>query len=341
MSKVTHISSRKLDHIRINLENDVHSERSTGLENYRFIHRAVPELNLDDIDISLSILGRDLNAPLIISSMTGGVKEAEKINRTLAQAAQETKIAMGIGSQRAALEQPNLVNTFQIRNEAPDALIFANLGAVQLNYGFGLEECQKAVDMVEADALILHFNPLQEALQPDGQTRFAGLLKRIDKLCKELPVPVIAKEVGWGFSETDIKALTQVGINIFDVAGAGGTSWSKVEMYRAQTENQAHLAAAFSDWGISTAEAILNVKSVNPDLLIFASGGIQTGVDIAKSISLGAKMGGMASPFLKKANLGLMEMVEFIMQIQQELRVCMFVAGIGDLNTLTRVKLDS
>ena len=341
MPKVTQISSRKADHIRINLEKDVRSSLTTGLEHYRFIHRAVPEINLEDINISLSLFGRRLQAPLLISSMTGGTKEAERINRTLALAAQEAQIALGVGSQRVAIEHSELEATFQIRREAPDVLVFANLGAVQLNYGYGLQQCLRAIDMIEADALILHFNPLQEALQTDGQTCFAGLLKKIERLCLKLPVPVIAKEVGWGFSEQDVKALSEVGVAAIDVAGAGGTSWSQVEMHRSQSPGQKRLAASFTDWGIPTAEAILNVKRVNPEMILFASGGIYSGVDIAKCIALGAALAGMAGPFLKTAVHSCEETYNLIKEVCHEIKVCMFAAGAVDLAALAELKLIS
>lgn len=339
MPKVTPVSNRKADHIRINLEEDVRSGLTTGLEHYFFTHRALPEMNLEEVDLSLTLLGRQLQAPLLISSMTGGTAEATAINRTLAQAAQQARIAMGLGSQRAAIENPELATTFQVRKVAPDVLLFANLGAVQLNYGYGLEHCQLAVDMIEADALILHFNPLQEAVQPEGETRFAGLLKKIEAICHALPVPVIAKEVGWGFAEADILRLAQAGVAAIDVAGAGGTSWSQVEKHRARDENQTHLAAAFADWGIPTAGAILNVRRVAPQLLVFASGGLRSGVDIAKCLALGASLGGMASPFLKAASHSLEKTIETIAGIRRELQVCMFAAGVGSLEELRRIEL--
>jgi isopentenyl-diphosphate delta-isomerase len=224
MTKVTPISSRKADHIRINLEEDVQSHLSTGLERYRFIHRALPEINLEDINLSLTLFKKRLKAPLLISSMTGGTPEAQKINQSLAQAAQETQIAIGVGSMRAAIEHPELAPSFQIRHLAPDVLLFANLGAIQLNYGYGFKECLRAVEMIEADALILHFNALQEAVQPEGDTRFDGLLSKVESICRSMPVPVIAKEVGWGFSEKDVIGLVNAGVSAIDVAGAGGTS---------------------------------------------------------------------------------------------------------------------
>ncbi len=334
MSKVTPISSRKSDHIRINLEEDVRSGLKTGLERYRFLHRALPELDLEVVDLSQKLFGRALKAPILISSMTGGTSEAAKVNWILAAAAQETGIAMGLGSQRAAIEHPELVSTFQVRQVAPDILLLANLGAVQLNYGYGVEECQRAVDMVEADALILHFNALQEAVQPEGDTRWAGLLGRVEAICRAMPVPVIAKEVGWGFSETDVRILANAGVSAIDVAGAGGTSWSQVEMHRAESESQRRLAAAFVDWGIPTSEAILNVRRAAPEMVVFASGGLRSGVDIAKCIALGATLGGMAGPFLKAAVHSLEDTIETIYEIRREIQVCMFAAGAGDLAAL-------
>jgi isopentenyl-diphosphate delta-isomerase len=339
MTEVTPISSRKSDHIRINLEEDVRSGLTTGLERYRFVHRALPELDLERIDLSQELFGRKLRSPVLISSMTGGTDEAAEINRRLAGAAQQTGIAMGLGSQRAALEHPELAYSFQVRRYAPDVLLLANLGAIQLNYGYGVEECRRAVEMIEADALILHLNALQEAVQPEGDTRWAGLLGKIDAVCRALPVPVIAKEVGWGFSAQDARRLADAGVTAIDVAGAGGTSWSQVEMHRARTESQRRLAAAFVDWGIPTAQAILNVCTAAPELLVFASGGLRSGVDIAKCIALGARLGGMAGPFLKAADRSMEDTVQAIEDLSREIRVCMFMAGAGSLQALSEVEL--
>lgn len=211
MSKVTKqlsTENRKADHIRINLENDVQFQRlTTGLERYRFLHQALPELSLDDIDATTSFFGKDLSAPLLISSMTGGTEIAQTINRNLARGAQKHGIALGLGSQRAAIEDCALANSYAIRDIAPDILLFANLGAVQLNYGYGLEQCQMAIDMIGADALILHFNVLQEAVQPEGDVDFSGLLLKVESICANISRPVIAKEVGWGFSQSAARQL--------------------------------------------------------------------------------------------------------------------------------------
>lgn len=339
MDEIKPITSRKTDHIRINLEEDVRSSVTTGLERYRFDHQALPELNLEEIDLQSSLFGKQLKAPLLISSMTGGTEQALVINRILATAAQETGIAMGLGSQRAAIEHSELIPTFQVRQVAPNILLFANLGAVQLNYRYGLSECQRAVDMIEADALILHLNALQEALQPEGETRFAGLLDKIQAVCRTLPVPVIAKEVGWGFSEQTSRLLADAGVAAIDVAGAGGTSWSQVEMHRARNPGQGHLAAAFVDWGISTADSILNVRRAAPQVKVFASGGLRTGVDIAKCIALGASLGGMAGPFLKAAANSLEETIRTIGEICREIQVSMFVVGAANLEMLHNTPL--
>ena len=339
MSEVTPIGSRKSDHIRINLDEDVRSGLTTGLERYRFEHRALPELDLEAVDLSQELFGRRLQAPILISSMTGGTGQAAEINRVLAQAAQQAGIAMGVGSQRAAIEHPELAETFRVRPYAPDILLLANLGAVQLNYGYGLDECRRAVDMIEADALILHFNALQEAVQPEGDTVFSGLAARVEQVCRALPVPVIAKEVGWGFSQADVRLLAQAGVAAIDVAGAGGTSWSQVEMHRARTGSQKRLAAGFLGWGIPTSEAILNVCQAAPQLQVIASGGLRSGVDIAKCMAMGACLGGMAGPFLKAAARSLEETVQTIAELRREIQVCMFAAGAGDLQALANLPL--
>lgn len=339
MPEVTSISSRKSDHIRTNLEKDVQSGLTTGLEHYRFVHRALPEINMTEIDLGVSMFGKYLSAPLLISSMTGGTEEATQINLTLAEAAQSTGIAMGLGSQRAAIEQPDLAATFQVRRVAPDILLFANLGAVQLNYGYGIEQCQRAVDMVQADAFVLHLNSMQEALQAEGQTNFASLLGKIEAICKKLPVPVIAKEVGWGFSVEDVSLLANAGIAAIDVAGAGGTSWSQVEMHRAKDESLARLAATFVDWGIPTSQAILNVRKEAPDMLIFASGGLRSGMDIAKCLALGASLGGMANPYLKAAVQSLDATTRLIEEIKREIRICMFGCAASNISSLQEAKL--
>ncbi len=326
---------RKADHIRINLEEDVgFATVTTGLEQYRFEHTAVPELDLAAVDISTEFFGKRLRAPLLISSMTGGTGEASLINRRLAEAAEETGIAMGVGSQRAAIESPVLAETFQIRDFAPTALLFANLGAVQLNYGYGVDECRRAVDMLAADALILHFNALQEAVQPEGDTNFAGLLERVAAVCAALDVPVIAKEVGWGFSAENARRLAACGVAAIDVAGAGGTSWSQVEMHRAPTERHRRVAATFVDWGIPTAEAILAARTGAPELPLIASGGLRNGLDIAKAVALGAELGGMAGPFLRAAVVSTEAVLEEVAVAESTLRIAMFAAGIESVAAL-------
>jgi len=339
MPKVTQTSARKADHIRINLDEDVRSGLTTGFERYHFTHQAIPELNLADVDLKSEVFNRRLNVPILISSMTGGTDQAGKINRTLAEAAQETRVAMGLGSQRAAIENPELQSTFQVREYAPDILLFANLGAVQLNYGYSIKECQQAVDMIDADALILHLNPLQEAVQPEGDGNFAGLLAKIEDVCQKLSVPVVVKEVGWGFSEENVRQLASAGVSAIDVAGAGGTSWSQVEMHRADDPYQARLAAAFIDWGIPTTQALINVRSSVPGLIAFASGGVRDGIDIAKSIALGASMGGMASPFLKAANDSLETTIATIQLIRKQIQVAMFASGTADIHSLRNTEL--
>ncbi len=337
MTKVAPIEKRKADHIRINLEEDVRSGMTTGLERYHFTHEALPEIALADVDLGLTLFKKHLRAPILISSMTGGTEEAGEINQRLAEAAQETRVALGVGSQRAAIEDPSQNPSFKIcRDVAPDILLFANLGAVQLNYGYSIDQCRRAVDMIEADALILHLNPLQEAVQAGGDTNFTGLAKKIEEICKKLEVPVIAKEVGWGISERTAKLLANCGVDAIDVAGAGGTSWSQVEMHRAPDEFTRELAATFVNWGISTADSILNVKKTAPEMTIFASGGLKNGLDIAKSIALGATLGGIATLLLRAAMTSTEKIVETVGLIKSQLETTMFSTGNENLVELKK-----
>ncbi|MBE7551857.1 MAG: type 2 isopentenyl-diphosphate Delta-isomerase [Anaerolineales bacterium] len=323
---------RKSDHIRINLEEDVNFRQlTTGLENYHFLHQMLPEIDLAKVDTSVSFMGKKLRAPLLISSMTGGTDQARQINQTLAQAAERAGIAMGLGSQRAALENPALAPTFQVRAVAPTTVLLANLGAVQLNYGYTIDHCRRAVEMIEADALILHFNALQEAVQPEGDTNFSGLLAKVEAVCRALPVPVIAKEVGWGFSEDSVRRLVEAGVAAIDVAGSGGTSWTQVEMHRANSEIRRRVAATFVDWGIPTSEAILAAKRAGGSLPIIASGGLRNGLDMAKCIALGATLAGMAGPFLKAAVNSLQAVLDEIEIATTELRVAMFGIGVDSI----------
>lgn len=331
---------RKLDHIKINLEQDVQFPNlTTGLENFRFMHEALPELDINEIDTSVTVFGKRLTTPLLISSMTGGTAEAQQINKNLAIAAQQAGIAMGLGSQRAAVEHPELIPTYAVRDVAPDIALFANVGVVQLNYGYGVEQCRRAVDMVEADALILHFNTMQEAVQPEGDGNFKNLLPKIEDVCKKVGVPVIAKEVGWGFSERSARLLAGVGVTAIDVAGAGGTSWSEVEYHRAPTAFHARVARSFADWGIPTADSIQYVKKAAPKMTIIASGGLRDGIDVAKCIALGATLGGMAGPFLKAAAVSAEAVSNVIREIDRQIRVAMFGAAVPDIATLQKTEM--
>lgn len=339
MKKDAQIPNRKSDHIEINLNQDVKSSLSTGLEKYQLIHQALPEMSLADVDLSQKIFGKVQPVPLLISSMTGGTPKAAQINRNLALAAQDLGLAMSVGSQRTAIEDPQLENSFKIRQMAPDILLFANLGAVQLNYGYGIEHCRRAVDMIEADALILHLNPLQEALQPEGDVNFSHLVEKITKIREKLEIPLIVKEVGWGISMEAVRLLKSAGVDAIDVAGAGGTSWSQVEMARIEDPYQKQTAEAFVGWGIPTAESILNVRQVSKDLTLFASGGLKTGIDVAKCLALGAHMGGMARLFLKPANESAETALKTMKMILDQLRIAMFACGAKNLSELNDQKI--
>ena len=331
---------RKEEHLRVCIERDVRSPiHSTGLEEYSLIHCAMPEIALDDVDLQITLLGKPLQAPLLISAMTGGTAKAARINSHLAEAAQTLGIAMGVGSQRPAIEDTTVSCTYQVRQSAPDAFLMANLGAVQLNYGYGLDQCLQAVDMIRADALVLHLNPLQECLQPNGNTDFSNLLHKIAALCKALPVPVVVKEVGWGLSEEVARELAQVGVAALDVAGTGGTCWSEVERHRVSELGLRDIASDFADWGIPTSESIQLARRGAPDLPILASGGIRTGIDIAKCIALGADMGGLGHPLLQPALSSPEAVIERLSILIDALRIAMFCVGARDVASLRTAPL--
>ncbi len=342
MEEVT-TASRKDDHIRINIEEDVQFKSiSTGLDNLYFNHNALPELDFDDIDTNITLLGKKLSIPLFVSCMTGGTPKAGQINRILAEAAQRTGIGLGLGSMRVALEDSASLASFQLRDIAPDILLFANIGAVQLNYGVTIDDCRKLVELSGADAIVLHFNPLQEALQDEGQTNFAGLLDKTANLCETLGrdgIHVVAKEVGWGFSENTCKNLADIGISAIDVAGSGGTSWSQVEMHRSSDNSAKRVSSVFSDWGISTLDAIHNARHGAPKVACIASGGLRNGVEVAKCICLGATATGMAHPFLQAATHSTERVLATIGEIEKQLRVSMFCSGVGTVSDLQQISL--
>ncbi len=325
---------RKAEHVELAL--DARMQLEGGFfDDYAFEHRALPEIDLAAVDPSATFLGRRLAAPLLISCMTGGTADAARINRNLALAAEETGTAIGVGSQRKALENPASADSFRIRRFAPSVPILANLGAVQLNYGFGVAECRRAVQMVKADALVLHLNPLQEALQPEGQCDFSGLLAKIGRVARALHVPVIAKEVGCGISARTAAELLAHGVRIVDVAGKGGTSWARIESARAQ---DAEIGECFADWGIPTPEAVRALRQV-PGLSVIASGGLRNGVDVAKALALGAELGAMAYPFLRAAVCSREQVADKVRRTVRELRIAMFCVGAGTLGELRQAKL--
>ena len=327
--------TRKADHLRICLDEDVQFHGVTnGLERYRFTHCCLPELNRSEIDITTTFLGKSLGAPLLISSMTGGTEQAKTINFRLAEVAQHYQLAMGVGSQRVAVENPQVADTFAVRSLAPDILLFANLGAVQLNYSYGLDECLRVVDLCQADALILHLNPLQECIQTNGDTNFRGLLDKINNLCIKLPVPVIVKEVGNGISAAIAQKLLEAGVTGIDVAGAGGTSWAKVESERALNEKQRRLGLTFAEWGLPTAECITSIRAIAPEIPLIASGGLRNGLDVAKAIALGADLSGLAWPFLQAASESADAVDALVQLLMAEITTVLFCTGTATLSQL-------
>jgi isopentenyl-diphosphate delta-isomerase len=327
--------SRKAEHLQINIERDVAAKGiATGFEGYAFVHRALPEMDLDEVDTSAQLFGRALRAPLLISCMTGGTPRARRINRRLAKVAQAHGLAMGLGSARALLEAPEAIDTFTVRDCAPDVPLLANLGAVQLNKGYGPDECRRLVEMLQADALVLHLNPLQEAVQPEGDTCFRGLREKIAELVKACAFPIVVKEVGWGIDAATVRALVDAGVAAVDLAGAGGTSWSEVERYRVAQPWRARVAAAFASWGIPTAACIREARAAAPAATLIASGGVRNGIEAAKALALGADLVGIAGPFLRAADRSAAAAEDLACELVETLRIAMFCTGARSLAEL-------
>ena len=323
------IGERKQDHLDICMREKVEAG-ANSFDSIRLIHEALPELNFDEIKTDVTFLGKKLKYPILINAITGGTKSSTKINRDIAEVAQEYGIGMGVGSQRAAIEDPQLEETFKVKDSAPNVpLLIANLGAVQFNYGYGLKECKKAVDMINADAIALHINPLHEVLQPEGDKNFSNLIAKINKIASELKVPVIAKCVGDGITE---KTARKLKVDAIDVAGVGGTSWSLVESYRNQGVYR-KVGVELAGWGVPTAEAIKQCARLKKPLI--GAGGIRTGIDAAKAIALGADVVGIALPVLKAWSLGSRDGIrEYLDKFTLELKIAMFLTGSKDVKSL-------
>ncbi|MCX8187224.1 MAG: type 2 isopentenyl-diphosphate Delta-isomerase [Nitrososphaeria archaeon] len=330
--------SRKRDHIRICLEEDVgFEEKTTWLEYVELVHNALPEIDFEEVSTEATFLGRRFGMPLIVEAMTGGIREAAEINGNLAEAAEKFSIPMGVGSQRAALADKGLEYTYRVaRERGPNVFLIANLSGLQLVHE-GVEAAERAVEMIEADAIAIHLNALQELIQPEGSTSFRGILNAIGEAVEKLDVPVIVKEIGCGISAEVAKSLKALGVRAIDVAGAGGTCWAKIEMMRARGVNREkeELARTFLEWGIPTAASIIEVSSI-VGIEVIASGGIRTGLDVAKALSIGAEMAGMAYPLLKPAANSAEEVVEFLSRIRNELRAAMFLTGCRDVEALKK-----
>lgn len=331
--------SRKLDHIRITVERDVESRTTTLLEYVRIQHNPAPEIDLADVDTSIRLFGKELRAPLMITAMTGGHPEVEWVNEALARVAERHGIALGVGSQRAAIEDPSLAKTFRVvRDNAPKALIVANIGAPQLSRGYGVREARIAVEMIEADALAIHLNPAQEAFQLEGDPHYRGVMRAVKSIVDELGVPVIIKETGTGLSGEAAAQFWGLGVECFDVAGLGGTNWVKVELLRSheKTGDDSGVGVDFGDyWGNPTAVAVAEIRAAVPEACIIASGGLRTGLDVARAIALGADIGGVALPALRALFRGGEEELDrYISGLKRELSTAMFLAGARSVEEL-------
>ncbi len=325
---------RKAEHIALALSERNQLDRNF-FDDLAFEHVALPEIDMDAISLDTEFLGRRLAAPLLVSCMTGGTDEATRINRNLAEAAERTGVAIGVGSQRKAIEDPSTAASFQVRDRAPSVPLLANLGAVQLNYGYGLDECRRAVDMIEADALVLHLNPLQEAIQPEGDRDFTGLIDKIGDVAARLEVPVIVKEIGCGLSGRLGRALRDVGVAIVDTAGLGGTSWARIEAARARDRDVGEM---FAHWGIPTPRSIVELAAID-GLTVIGSGGVRNGVDAAKAIALGAHLVGSAQLYLEPATRSVEETVGAIERVIRQLRIAMFCVGASSVDALRATDL--
>lgn len=332
--------NRKAEHIRISLKENVGAKQATtGFENVCFVHQSLPEIDRQKIRLSAKVFNHEFSAPIFVGAMTGGTQKAKKINGCIAAAVQKLGLGMGVGSQRAAIEKPILESTYRIvREKAPEAFLIANIGAPQLAEGYGVKEAEKAVEMIEADALAIHLNPLQEAIQPEGQANYAGVIKGIEEIAEALPVPTIVKETGAGISAEVATRLESAGVQGVDVSGAGGTSWAAVEYYRAKAvENifRQRLGKSFWDWGIPTAASLVEVTQ-STELTVFASGGVRTGIDVAKALALNASLASASTPLLYPATESTGKVEETLNFLIEELRNTMFLVGAESVQKLQK-----
>lgn len=321
------IVDRKAEHLRLCLEDEVESGASGGLGGWRLAYRALPEIDLDEVDLSTTVFGKRLAAPLVIGAMTGGTDEAGRVNRILAEAAERAGVAFALGSGRVVLERPEVAPTFQVRDVAPTALLFANLGAVQLNRGLTGGDARQLVETLGADALYLHLNPLQEAIQPRGDTSFRGLLARMAEAIPEVGRPVLAKEVGAGIGPETAALLATLPLDGVETAGVGGTSWARVEALRAGDPQARAAGLALGGFGVPTAESLLACREAFPDRLVVASGGLRTAVEMATCLALGADLVASALPFLKAAAIGPDAVRDVLDHFVHTLRILCFVTG--------------
>jgi isopentenyl-diphosphate delta-isomerase len=330
--------NRKAEHIRICLDEKAQARKATaGFEDVQFVHRALPEVDKAEIDVSTKVFGHKFSAPLIVGAMTGGTAEATRINAAIAEAVETLHLGMGVGSQRAAIENPKLAETFSVaRKKAPTAFLIANIGGIQLVHGCGVKEVKQAVEMIDADAVAVHLNALHEAVQPEGQTTFKGVLAKICEVAGEIDKPVIVKETGAGIAAEDAKKLEKAGVKAIDVGGAGGTSFAAVEYYRSEASSVQHfLGDVFWDWGIPTVASLAETTQT-VKIPVIASGGVRSGVDVAKSLALNACLASVCQPALEAAVKGAKATEQLLSLLVDEIRAVMFLVGAEKVRDLAK-----
>ncbi len=342
-SDVRHLINRKLEHVEITVFGNVSGKTSTLLEEVTLVHQAFPGISMEEVDTTTWFLGHKLNAPIMVTGMTGGTPELGRINGVIASVVEDLGLAMGVGSERVVIESPSSEESFRVvRRNAPTIPLVANIGMPQIAKGYGVKELERIISVIEADALAVHLNVAQEVFQPEGETEYQeAVLAKLKDLSMQIGVPIILKETGCGLSMETVKRFTEAGFHNFDVSGQGGTSWIAVEKTRGERRGnwKSHSASIFSSWGIPTAATIVEARWADPQSFLIGSGGLRNGLDIGKVIALGANVGGFALPVLEASLEGKEAIRKFLNEVEFQLKVSMLMTGSKDVESLRRAPL--